>query len=271
MNNYDYRLPKTISITNRGNRALNISAYKRNYPVLTIQPGKTINVSALTSAEVDYYMGMSETFKYIDTFFANVTEAATIDEIKAAIENPEVTEVVLAADITPTEQIVVGRKMIFDGNGHTITTTATGGTSTGAGLLCTTSGTVIRNVKISGPNPTAEGWDVGAYGLKLWNAKNVVLDNVTVNDANAGILVSETTVTVAGDLNVSNNEFGGIELETGAVLKINDGARVINASESETAPTAWSNDDDAVIGRIEGGNFREVHIAGKGQTYYFVK
>lgn len=170
-------------------------------------------------------------------------EVKTEAELKAKLADQSVSEIKLGENITVNEQLVVSRQVAIHGQGHTI---ARAGNDAGvvagsaAGILVEGDGAVsIDNLTVSGPNTSNLGWDSGEYGIKVYNAKNVILQDVRVIGANAGIQVNSSTVKLAGTVDVSGNEFGGIEVCKSA----NEGLE--NPSLDVTGATLKNADEDA--------------------------
>lgn len=103
-------------------------------------------------------------------------------------------------------------------------------------------GAVIENVTVEG-NTLLGNWN-SAYGIQVYDTKDVVLSDVTISGFDAAILVNGSEVTLEGTVDVSGNEFGGIEVSKGSglsnasVLTVN--GEVVNSTEADDAPTAWT-------------------------------
>lgn len=162
----------------------------------------------------------------------------------------------------------------MDGAGYTITADGykTSTAANNAGILVSVAGVTIKDLTVVGPN-TNTGWDNGEYGIKVY-AVDATLEDVTVTGANAGIQITGATLTLKGTIDVSGNEFGGIELaknsstSTAAVLDITD-ATLVNTTEDPT-PTAWA--DAEFDGTITGSGLRGVLNQGNSATqiYWFL-
>lgn len=173
------------------------------------------------------------------------TEVATEEDLKQAIANGD-KEVKLTDNITVASgNLNLGTTQHFDGNGKTISF----GT-TGQNLVSTHSGTIIENVIVENTVAT-EDWS-STYGIQCYNG-NYTIKNVTAKGGNAGILVNSANVTLEGTIDVSGNEFGGIEVSKSSntqlqpsTLNIN-GATIVNTTEEFRKPTIW-------IDGVEDGN-----------------
>ena len=177
------------------------------------------------------------------------TEVATEEALKQAIANGD-KEVKLTDNITVASgNLNLGTTEHFDGNGKTISF----GT-TGQNLVSTHSGTIIENVTVENTVAT-EDWS-STYGIQCYNG-DYTIKNVTAKGGNAGILVNSANVTLEGTIDVSGNEFGGIEVSKSSntqlqpsTLNIN-GATIVNTTEEFRKPTIWI--DGAEDGNVVNG------------------
>lgn len=177
------------------------------------------------------------------------TEVATEEDLKQAIANGD-KEVKLTDNITVASgNLNLGTTEHFDGNGKTISF----GT-TGQNLVSSHSGTIIENVTVENTVAT-EDWS-STYGIQCYNG-DYTIKNVTAKGGNAGILVNSANVTLEGTIDVSGNEFGGIEVSKSSntqlqpsTLNIN-GATIVNTTEEFRKPTIWI--DGAEDGNVVNG------------------
>ena len=197
----------------------------------------------------------------------------------------------LANDISLTEdegkgQLHITAKITLDGNGKTITrTTPTPGTDKAAKSVIlidgAAGGTTIKNLTVSGttaPSPTE--WNEGEFGIKVYNVKDVTLENVTVTKLNAGVQVNSSEVEIAGKITLTGNGFGGIGVlkgeEVGGVklsagkLTFADGAEVVCADTK--VPAIWrdNKDDGSTVEALTGLKEYAPSAEGKEkQVWYF--
>lgn len=171
--------------------------------VLTITLGTTLSVKAATSKTVN-----SEV------------------ELKEALNNSNVSTIILGSNIETTEKINIMRNITIDGNNKTIKYVGKFGSSNSS-------------------DNTVWG---GIYVLQIYKS-NVTLKNIKLTGGNAGLLINGGHATFVGRIDVSGNGFGGIELGKGngvtttPTLTITDNAEIINSSESADKPTLWVPDD----------------------------
>ena len=177
--------------------------------VLTITLSTTLNVKAATSKTVNNQA-----------------------ELKEALNDSNISTIILGSDIETTEKINIMRDVTIDGNNKTIKYVGKFGSS-------------------SSSDNTVWG---GIYVLQIYKT-NVTLKNIKLTGGNAGLLINGGHATFVGKIDVSGNGFGGIELGKGSgvteapALTITDNAEIINTTESADKPTIWvpADTDGAVI------------------------
>lgn len=159
--------------------------------------------------------------------FLNVSalESRTVnnqDELKQALSDDSVTNIVLGKDIETTEKITIVKNVTIDGNNHTIEYVGTFGDD----------GSHDNTI-----------WS-SIYVLQVYKA-NVTLKNIKLTGGNAALLANGATVTLKGKIDVSGNGFGGIELSQGkdvtttAHLILDDDVDLVNTTEDSNSPTLW--------------------------------
>ena len=197
----------------------------------------------------------------------------------------------LANDISLTEgegkgQLHITAKITLDGNGKTITrTTPTTGTDKAAKSVIlidgAAGGTTIKNLTVSGTTaPSTTKWNDGEFGIKVYNVKDVTLENVTVTKLNAGVQVNSSEVEIAGKITLTGNGFGGIGVLKGeevvgvtlsaGKLTFADGAEVVCADTK--VPAIWrdNKDDGSTVGALTGLKEYTPSAEGKeNQVWYF--
>ncbi len=193
----------------------------------------------------------------------------TEEDLIAALEQAQAgTTVELSGSVTLTSQLVIEKEIVLDGNGYTITKGEGEDVFPNNAGILVTAGATLRDLTVEGPNTNAEGWDNGEFGIKIYEAQGAQLQNVTVEQANAGIQVSGGSVTMSGTIDVSDNEFGGIEVCREAQLDLTQAA-LVNESETKERPTLWS---DSGKGTIQANESQALYIwteyaSGKDHIY----
>ncbi len=159
---------------------------------------------------------------------AETVTVKTQEELKNALANKDVTEIVLGEDIHTTEKINITRPVTIDGANYTIMYTGKFG-------------------KDNSDSNTVWG---GIYVLQVYKT-TATIKNIKLTGANAALLVNGGNVKLVGKIDVSGNGFGGIELGQGkgvseiSHLSLGENTDIINTTESENAPTLWVPDDSA--------------------------
>ena len=171
--------------------------------VLTITLCTTLNVKATTSKTVNNQA-----------------------ELKEALNDSNVSTIILGSNIETTEKINIIRDVTIDGNNKTIKYVGTFGSSNSS-------------------DNTVWG---GIYVLQVYKS-NVTLKNIKLTGGNAGLLINGGHATFVGKIDVSGNGFGGIELGKGSgvteapKLTLTNDAYIINTTEAADKPTLWVPDD----------------------------
>ncbi|URN92542.1 MAG: S-layer homology domain-containing protein [Candidatus Pristimantibacillus lignocellulolyticus] len=147
------------------------------------------------------------------------------------------------------------------------------------GIVIVADGVTVTNIYLYSDDEETN-W-TGSYGIQAYDAKDVVLNNVTVEYFNAGILVNAAQVELTGETVLYYNGFGGIEVSKGteeglgnSVLTLS--GTIVNEEETEDHPTIWvTRDADGVTdqGTVVGWETRLIEAEGVGddpQTFYYL-
>lgn len=147
------------------------------------------------------------------------------EELENALGNSAYNTIVIGENFTTDKKISITRDVTIDGNNKTIT-------------LQMDDNTI---------------WNTNqAYVLQAYRS-NVTIKNLSLTGANAALIVNGANVTLSGNINVSGNGFGGIEVATngGVVPKINlKDAKLTNTTEKYLKPTLWTapiNDENVTV------------------------
>lgn len=154
------------------------------------------------------------------------------EELKQAINNKEVTNIIIDNDINTTEKLNIIHPLTIEGNNHTIKYVGTFGQEK------STDKTI---------------WS-GIYVFQIYKT-SATLKNIKLTGANAALLVNGSSLNLVGTIDLSGNGFGGIELSQGkkveevSKLNLSDDINIINSTETNTSPTLWvpSDSKDAII------------------------
>ncbi|MDO4271523.1 MAG: hypothetical protein Q4C83_00875 [Candidatus Saccharibacteria bacterium] len=149
---------------------------------------------------------------------SNVSEVKDLSGFMAALDDKSVTTIKLMNDINTETKINVFRDVTIDGNGHAM---------------------IQKHV---------DGWNSG-YVLHIYGkgttespAPKVTIKNIKLTGGDAGLHVNGANVTLQGTIDLSGNEYRGMEISQGAEVVslpvVNfDGATIINTTEGKDTPT----------------------------------
>ncbi|QCR31454.1 S-layer homology domain-containing protein [Lysinibacillus sp. SGAir0095] len=178
----------------------------------------------------------------IDT---TVVSVSTIEGFRVALADTHIKTINLTANLeNVSERIVVDRAVTINGGEHTISFTndinelAYGSRQ---GITVVADDVQINDLAVT-LTEKAE-WQ-GAYAVQVYNAQNVLLNNITTSGADAGLLVNAAEVELTGTTTVSGNEFGGIEVSKGTEEGLSNADLIVNGSianetEAYGEPTIW--------------------------------
>ncbi|BBH23452.1 hypothetical protein Back11_47970 [Paenibacillus baekrokdamisoli] len=209
-----------------------------NESIATISGGATLT-KITKGSQPQYYVDAE---KSLDP--TTVAEVENSEELKTALENLTKTTIKVTADFSTAEKIIVSRAVTINGGNHAVTFTG-----------------------------NAVGWN-GNYVFQVYNVTGeTVFKNIKVTGADAAILVNGSNVTLTGTVDVSGNEFGGIELGKGVGVNSQPllniaGATFTNSSEKYGQPTVWEDGVDA--NRVTGGTLTKVPKGSQLQYYITV-
>lgn len=149
-------------------------------------------------------------------------------------------------DISIKKSIEVTRPVTIDGAGYTLSFTN---------------------------NPTKFVSNGNNYVMKVYNTTGVTIKDIAFKNSLGGLLVSSSNVTLEGQINVTGNTWGGIEVSKGSTLDtlskliVDENAKIVIDDEASNKPAMWICGNE---GAIEGGNFTKGYITEKNQTFYYV-
>lgn len=159
----------------------------------------------------------------------------------------------------------MGRVVSIDGQNHTITFT-----NTGQNLVIAATGAEIYNLKVVNTADTVT-WN-STYGIQFYNGTYDIHD-ISVTGANAGILINSSTATIGANVNVSGNNFGGIEVSKSAGVGTSAAqatvtSKIVNTTEEYGKPTMWTDGEDATI--VDNTGMTATTAVKVGQTQYYL-
>ncbi|WP_157091356.1 pectate lyase-like adhesive domain-containing protein, partial [Paenibacillus antarcticus] len=179
----------------------------------TVSGGALATNTTIKNDQTQYYLVAGNAKAPV----ATVANVANIDELKTALETEAIKTINITNSITDiAEALVVNHEVTINGGGKTLT--FTDGLNTLAdgqrqGILVLANGTKINNLVVVMAGELNK-WQ-GVYGIQVYNATEVTLEDVTARGAEGGILVNASEVELTGETIVSANECGGIEVSKG--------------------------------------------------------
>lgn len=181
------------------------------------------------------------------------TDATVSDlaELTTALANADITTINITADISSNVPIKVEREVTINGGNNTLRFTGLKDiTGTEDDGLIIYAETTVNNLTVDAGLDGDKGTWFGTYAIHIYNTQ-ATLNNVTAKGGNGGILVNGSDVTLVGNIDVSDNGFGGIEVSIGddltdASLDVTE-ANLTNTSEAYGSPTIW---EDGVTDKI---------------------
>ena len=153
----------------------------------------------------------------------------------------------LTKDIELDSQLNITAPITLDGEGKWTISRDTNGVASSdktanAIVQITADGVTLQNLKVAGSSAATDDWDNGEYGIKIYDAENVTLRNVSVTKVNAGVLVNGSKATLEATVDVTGNIFGGIEVSKGEAATLTPSALTINGTVVCTdtkVPAVW--------------------------------
>ena len=170
-----------------------------------------------------------------------IAEVKTEQDYADSLSSESIHTITLTDNIETKKKINITRPVTIDGNGKTITYTGT------------FKGEVYDNT-VWGSGKDGDGQ--GVYVIQVYRT-NATIKNITLTGGNAGLSANGATITLIGNIDVSGNGFGGIEMTKGSGVTelpyIKAGEAVItNTNETTTTPTVWT--DNLTLDELQSGN-----------------
>jgi len=162
--------------------------------------------------------------------------------------------ITLTSDITTPSQIIIGKAITLDGDGHKLFAPFAGGSGNvnNSAININSSGVTIKNLTVDGTSST------GIHGINIYNVTGVDLDNVTVtHNSKSGITVNSSTV-IVNNVTTNGNAWGGINVDqkvtAPASLTVNG-----VSSHTETNADIWVDDNTKSV-TVNDSNHQYSHI-----------
>lgn len=184
--------------------------------------------------------GRDQIYYYVEE--TDAADVANLADFKKALENTDINTINITDTINTTEEIVVNRPITINGGKNTI--------------------------EFSGDET---GWN-GDYVLHVYKTSGVIIKDVNLTGADGALLVNGSEVELTGTVDVSGNEFGGIEVSKGLNVtndpKLTITGTIFNSDEAIALPTVW---EDEVEGRVSSTTLKLINIGINGQQQYYLE
>lgn len=232
-------------------------------PGQTVQLAEGNNIFRVEVSSVD-----SSTTYTVSVIWSSVSNVSTDAELRTALADERISTINLTADIALTDSAVISRAMLFNGGNHTLTYQETAFKD---GIVVEADNVTVQNLTVHMTNDDPL-WE-GHYGIQVYDSTDVTLQNLISTGEDGGFIINGSTVTMKGTINVSANEFGGVEISKSdsltnfSSLDVTD-TTFENTSEAYAKPTLWIDGDltqNVVIG--DSGQFTRANVNGQIQFY----
>lgn len=170
----------------------------------------------------------------LQTYFSKTISAVSNEaELDAALIDPTITIINIAASFPTTKKIIVNRPVVIYGGGKTITVSQDLGTDNSSkhALGIQAKDVTIKDLTINS--------DSKAYGVQAYGDAAATLENIAIaNSKGAGLTVNGSNV-VATNLNTSSNAWGGVNVDPGSGV-ITPSVFTLNGGLLAEATQIWS-------------------------------
>ena len=236
----------------------------------TIWTDKTLNaVVNVKDMFENKYVKDEQIQYYLDEEYTKIANVSTIDELNAALSDNTIETIYLNNDITDlTSRVVVNRAVTINGNNHKLTFTDAINTATYGerqGIVVNANDVVINDLTVEMNAIDNEAW-TGTYAIQVYNG-TATLNNVTATKADGGIFANNSTITLTGTIDVSGNEFGGIEVSNGNPVLNATEATLVNTTEEFKKPTIWTDKTPNAVVNVK-DMFENKHVKDEQVQYY---
>lgn len=188
----------------------------------------------------------NEIYRAVLSWDKNIAEVSSLEELIDALDDPTKSTINITKDIETTEKLLVSRPVEVNGGGKTI---------------------IFKG--------DTEGWQ-GNYVFHAYTTQGVTIRDIKLTGGDGGLLINGSEVTLTGTVDVSGNEFGGIEVSKGVNVtetsKLNvTKAELVNETEEYGLPTIWEDSGDVKVEGFDGKKITFTKEGGKTQIQYYLK
>ena len=225
-----------------------------------------VAVSGLTEGTTD----KDQAHYFISESAAVTSNVSNLSELETALANGNIKIINLTNDIQADKTLEVTRPLTINGQNGAKTISF----DNKNGMQLVNSGeTRLENVNLQ-ITQNAPGWQ-GIYALQVYGATNAVLKNVTATGADGGILVNGSDVSLEGIVNVTGNEFGGIEVAKGALAEkmprlSGTSENLKNDTEEAGKPTIWIDKVSELTNAVVAVSGLNEAAASNDQTHFYL-
>jgi len=211
-----------------------------------------------------------------DDVEAGVVFVSSQTDLEDALNNEAVTHIKLANDIKINSQLIVKHtNKVIDGAGYTISANAEtpfiySEPNKSVLTILGVDNVSISNLIIDAKDINEENKWNGIYTVQVYNSNAAKLDNVTLKNGDAGLLVNGSIVT-ANNIQTLGNEFGGIEVSKGAGELKNSKLTVTGISTHQDklgTPAIWVYPEQELVDSDQYVVTDENQGNNNNQTYY---
>ena len=182
-------------------------------------------------------------------------------ELKAALDEGDIATIVLESKIV-ANLVEINRAVKINGDDNTLE----------GKVIIYANDVVLKDLTVDLNMSNPNSWLSGSYAVQVYKAKDVTLNNVTLKNANAGLLVNGSEVTLKGTIDVSENGFGGIEVSKGAD-DYPDPKLTVNGTltfTGENLPAIWIDGTTENNGWVVGSGFESMETTEADQVWFKV-
>ena len=204
-----------------------------------------------------------------------IAEAATAEELTDAISDPDVKIITVTGEIAVDDVLSIDRSVTIKGNSDARSEKAGITFDNTDGVEIVNAGNVtLEDLEVKVINNQI-GWQ-GVYGVQAYGASNVTLKSVSVTGADGGILVNGAQTKLDGIVDVSGNEFGGIEVSKGVGVETmpkltGTSENLKNDNESADNPTVWIDKvSELTAAVVDVTGLSSVEKSEKDQMHFFL-
>jgi len=177
---------------------------KYGFAAMALALALTVSVTQVQAAEI--FVGSAPVAPSVDPVGSLGNPYTDVQSaIDAAVNNDVIT---ISDNISVATKVIINKPLTINGGSNTVTFSS----------------------------DAIGGWS-GNYVFHVYNTTGVVIKDITLTSGDAGLLVNGSSVILEGSVDVSGNEFGGIEVSNNSTF-VSTGT-LTNTDETYGLPTIW--------------------------------